>query len=118
MESFPIWSEWLQIVPLSLGRNLKIVSQLKSLERKLAYFIVYGKEKKSLMRNWILLGIIYGKGIPTHSFRVMWKTPDWKIKWKVCPGTVKSQDPDINKYIVALLRHIINSGRIRPLQIK
>lgn len=118
MESFPIWSEWLQIVPLSLGRNLKIVSQLKSLERKLAYFIVYGKEKKSLMRNWIVLGIIYGKGIPTHSFRVMWKTPDWKIKWKVCPGTVKSQDPDINKYIVALLRHITNSGRIRPLQIK
>lgn len=47
----------------------------------------------------------------------MWKTPDWKIKWKFSPQTVKFQDPDINIYTAAL-KHIINSGKIRPLQIK
>lgn len=70
------------------------------------------------MRNWISkVGIIHGGVILTSSF-VICKTPDWKINPKVGPETVKSWDPDIHKYIAALLRHIMDSGKLRTPQIK
>lgn len=67
------------------------------------------------MRNWIFkVGIIYG-GVILIFFFVICKILDWKINLKVGLEIVKFWDFDIYKYIVVLLRYIMDLGKFRIL---